>query len=107
LIRRFAGHSPNHRRNIGLRPKCRDQLLDFPLALVTHRGEHVAVILGREMRRQQAHRCERNGAFGKQIEHDWQSPRDTSRLDTRVRGVLGEVKNLDAIGEEGGAVPAQ
>jgi len=79
-----------------------DEFLHLPLAHVAGRGEQVAVVGGREVRREQPHRCESHGAILEHLEDHRELPRGASGFDAIVGGVLGEMENLRTVGEEGG-----
>jgi hypothetical protein len=66
-------------------------------------AENVGVILLIQMRRQQPHGAEVDAAIYEERQYQRKPPRSASRFDTVVRGVLGEMQDLGAVREHGGA----
>ena len=62
--------------------------------------EHLTMILWCQMRREQTDRRKRDRTVGQSVEDHREPPRDTSRLDAVVGGVLREVQHLGAIDEQ-------
>lgn len=82
---------------VGLRVQSRHQLLYLALRLVTNGIEHACAILGREMRRQQPHRRERQRPIVEPLENEREL---TGGFDPSIRRVFGETQHLGAVGEE-------
>jgi hypothetical protein len=74
--------------------------LDLAPASATGPGEHGFVVLGREMRTQDADGGEGHRPGGESLEDDRKVPAGACRLDAIAGRVLGEPKHLRAVGEE-------
>jgi len=70
---------------------------------VFHLLQQGAVVLRRQVGREEPHGREVNGTLRQQVENLREPPRRAGRLDPEVGGVLGEVEHLRAVGEQGGA----
>ena len=75
-------------------------MFHFPLTFVARRVEDLAVILRRQVRRQQTNRGQGDRPVGQQRQDDRKLPRNASGLDASIGGVLGEAEDLRAVGEE-------
>jgi hypothetical protein len=75
-------------------------MFHFSLALVAHRRQQLSAIHRREMRADQTNRRQRGGAGPQCLEHVGNAPRETSRRNPAVGGVLGEVQHLRAIDKQ-------
>lgn len=60
------------------------------------------MILGRQLRRQQRHRRQRDGPVGEQVQDHWKPPGGAGGLDTAVGRVLRQMQHLRAVDEERG-----
>lgn len=69
-------------------------------AFVANGIEKITVVGGREMRSEQPDSRETDVATGQPREDDRESSNRAGRLDAIVRGVLGEMERLNAVGEQ-------
>lgn len=85
----------------------REQMFDVSLASVLRGRQQLPVIFGREMRSQQPHDRQAEGALRQQVENDRKASRRAGCLDPAVGRVLREMENLRAVREERRASFAQ
>jgi hypothetical protein len=87
-------------RYIRTGPHLRHDFLDVTLAPMARSGQQVQVIRGREVRREQRDRRQREIATFQHLEHNGEPAGDTGRLDATVCRVLGQMEHARAVHKE-------
>jgi hypothetical protein len=89
-------------RDRWLRVQPGDQCFDLPLALVPGQGQHLVVILGGQVRSQQADRKEMHPSRGQVLEENREAPHRPGGFDAVVGGVFGEMQYVCTVLEQRG-----
>jgi hypothetical protein len=80
--------------------KHRDQMFDLPLGLMPSSGQNFQVVVSRQVRREQANRCQSQRAIRQQLQDSRKPARCACGFNAAVRGVLRQMKHARAISEE-------
>ena len=97
----------NRRRHRRQRSHECDERFDVAFALVRRGVEELRVVLLGEHAREHDEGAERQPAVAEPLEHLGNTPGRAGRLDSLVRGGLGEMQHLRAVGEEGRTAGAE
>jgi hypothetical protein len=82
--------------------QTRDEFLDLPPFPVLSQTQKFLMVLGGEVRREQAQRCQVDCTLRQHLESSRELPGGPRGGDAPVGCVFGEVELLRAVGEEGG-----